>query len=80
MGLFDAMKEKAAELLSGAGDKVSELTGTDLGEAQQNVTDTAQNVGDTATGAAEQYTDTAQDHVNTVTDQAQDVTDPKNYL
>lgn len=80
MGLFDAMKEKAAELLGGATDKVSELTGTDLGDAQQNVTDTAQNLGDTATGAAEQYTDTAQDHVNTVTDQAQDVTDPKNYL
>jgi hypothetical protein len=87
MGLFDAMKEKAAELLSGASDKVSELTGTDVGETHQNVTDGAQNLGETAQGYGDaatenvqQYTEGAQGHVDSVTEQAQNVTDPKNYL
>lgn len=67
MGLFDAFREKAAELLSGATEKVSELTGTDLADAQQNATDTAQNLGDTAQGHADSVQnlgDTAQGHVD----------------
>jgi hypothetical protein len=74
MGLFDAVREKAAELLSGASDKVSELTGADLGEAQQNVTDTTQNLGDTAQG----HVDTA---TGSVTDSVADATqNPAEHL
>jgi hypothetical protein len=81
MGLFDAVREKAAELLSGASDKVSELTGADLGEAQQNVTDSAQNLGDTATTATEDLTGTAQGYADTAQDTAADVTqNPAEYL
>jgi uncharacterized protein YjbJ (UPF0337 family) len=71
MGLFDAVREKAAELLSGAGDKVSELTGTDLADTQQNVTEGAQGYADQAQGAAEGYTDQAQGYA----DQAQGAAD-----
>jgi hypothetical protein len=67
MNLFDMIKGKAAELLTGASDKVSELTGIDLpggdiadqltqsadglANAGQNLADTAGTVSDTATGA-----------------------------
>jgi hypothetical protein len=67
MNLFDMIKGKAAELLTGASDKVSELTGIDLpggdiadqltqsadglADAGQNLADTAGTVSDTATGA-----------------------------
>lgn len=73
MGLFDIVREKAAELLSGAGDKVSELTGTELPGADaadqltqsaENVTDTAQDLGDTATGAAQDFTDSASEAID----------------
>ena len=68
MGLFDAVREKAAELLSGATDKVSELTGTDLADAQQTATDAASE-------SAQNLGDTAQDLTGTATDSAQNVTD-----
>ncbi len=68
MGLFDAIREKAAELVSGATEKVSELTGTDVADAQQNASDAAQDLGDTAQG----YADTATDSVQNVTDAAAD--------
>lgn len=75
MGLFDAVREKAAELLSGATEKVSELTGTDLADAQQNATDTAQNLGDTAQGYADTASGAGQDLAGTAADSAQNVTD-----
>jgi hypothetical protein len=79
MGLFDAVREKAAELLSGATDKVSELTGTDLADAQQNATDaaseSAQNLGDTAQGYTEMASGAGQDLAGTAADSAQNVTD-----
>jgi hypothetical protein len=79
MGLFDAVREKAAELLSGATEKVSELTGTDLADAQQNATDgaseTVQNVGDTAQGYADTASGAGQDLAGTAADSAQNVTD-----
>jgi hypothetical protein len=75
MGLFDAVREKAAELLSGATDKVSELTGADIGEAHQNATDTAQNLGDTATTAAEDLTGSAQGVADTATESIQNPTE-----
>jgi vacuolar-type H+-ATPase subunit H len=75
MGLFDAVREKAAELLSGATEKVSELTGTDLADAQQNATDTAQNVGETAQGHVDTVSGAGQDLAGTATDSVQNVSD-----
>ena len=75
MGLFDSVREKAAELLSGATDKVSELTGTDLADAQQNATDAAQNLGDTAQGYTDMASGAGQDLAGTAADSAQNVTD-----
>lgn len=78
MGLFDIVREKASELLGGAGDKVSELTGTELPgqdavdqltQSADNVTETAQGVGETATGAAQDVTDSATESVNDATEQ-----------
>lgn len=75
MGLFDTFKEKASELLGGAGDKVSELTGTELPgqEAAENAagqaTETAQGFGEQATGAAQDVTDSATEQFNNATDQ-----------
>jgi hypothetical protein len=68
MSLFDMIKGKAAELLTGAGDKVSELTGIDLpgGEIADQLTQSAtglaesgQNLANTATGAGQNLADTA---------------------
>lgn len=75
MGLFDAVREKAAELLSGATDKVSELTGTDLADAQQTATDSAQNLGDTAQNYGDMASGAGQDLAGTAADTAQNVTD-----
>lgn len=66
MGLFDAIRDKAAELLGGAGEKVSELTGTELPNTDA-LAEQAQGVGDTAQG----YADSA---AETVSGAAQDVT------
>jgi hypothetical protein len=75
MGLFDAVREKAAELLSGATEKVSELTGTDLADAQQNATDTTQNLGETAQGHVDTVSGAGQDLAGTATDSVQNVSD-----
>jgi len=75
MGLFDAVREKAAELLSGATDKVSELTGTDLADAQQNATDSVQNLGDTAQNYGDMASGAGEDLAGTAADSAQNVTD-----
>jgi hypothetical protein len=70
MSLFDMIKGKAAELLTGASDKVSELTGIDLpgGEIADQLTQSAtglaesgQNLADTATGAGQNLADTVGD-------------------
>jgi uncharacterized protein YjbJ (UPF0337 family) len=66
MGLFDAIRDKAAELLGGAEEKVSELTGTELPNTDA-LAEQAQGVGETAQG----YVDGAAD---TATGAAQDVT------
>jgi hypothetical protein len=73
MGLFDVFKEKAAELLSGAGDKVSEVTGVELPDAEavtdqvsqsvDGVAESAQGVGDVATDAASGVVDSASEVV-----------------
>jgi hypothetical protein len=90
MSLFDMFKEKASELLGGAGDKVSELTGVDLtgGEAVEQATQSATDLADTATAAGEGLVDSATtageglvDSAGTIGDTATglagDVIDPK---
>ncbi|WP_410643250.1 hypothetical protein [Amycolatopsis sp. lyj-346] len=58
MSLFDMIKDKASELLGGASEKVSDLTGVDLpigettdqvAESAANVTESGQNIADSAT-------------------------------
>lgn len=85
MGLFDIVKEKAAELMSGAADKVSELTGTEVPQSADEVTDTANNLGDTATGLGDTATGMTQDLTDTATNTMDgavdgvlpDITDPR---
>jgi hypothetical protein len=62
MGLFDVIKDKAAELLSGANDKVKDLTGVELPgtEAADQLAQSADDVAETATTAGQDVTDTAQ--------------------
>lgn len=60
MSLFDIIKEKAGELLGGAGEKVTELTGIDLPGAEQ--------AGQAAADAGQDITDTAQNAVTEATD------------
>jgi hypothetical protein len=57
MSLFDMIKDKATELLGGASEKVSDLTGVDLpiGDAAGQVEQTAADV----TGAGQDIADTA---------------------
>jgi hypothetical protein len=61
MGLFDIIKDKATELLSGTSDKVNDLAGAELPGAEaagqlaqsaDNLTDTAQDVTGPASEAA----------------------------
>jgi hypothetical protein len=72
MGLFDTIREKATELLSGATDKAGELAG-DLPGAEA-----LQDLSQTATDAASQATDeaagTVQDLAASTTDAAADPT------
>ena len=60
MSLFDSLKEKAAELLGGAGDKVSELTGVDLSGAADQVTQATGGLAETGQGLAESATTAGQ--------------------
>lgn len=76
MSIFDKFKDKATELLQGAGDKVSEATGIDLSgvtdkvtESTEGLTETAQGLGETAQGvgetAAQDLGETAQGYADT---------------
>jgi hypothetical protein len=85
MSLFDMVKGKAAELLTGASDKVSELTGIDLpgGDIADQLTqsadglaDAGQNLADTATGAGQNLADTAGTVGDTATGAVTDTIDP----
>jgi hypothetical protein len=73
MGLFDAIRDKAAELMGGAQEKVSELTGTELPNTDA-LAEQAQGVTDTAQGYADTATETATGAVENVSGAAQDVT------
>ena len=78
MGLFDAIREKAGELLSGASEKVGDLAG-DLPGAQevqdlsQSATDAAGQAGEQAAGTAQELGATASDVSGSVTDAADTV-------
>lgn len=86
MSLFDTLKEKAAELLGGAGDKVSELTGVDLSageaavdqasQAAGDLAETGQGLADTATETGQGIVDSAGPLGETATGLAGDVIDP----
>lgn len=67
MGLFDIVKDKAAELFSGASEKVSELTGAELPGAD-DLAESADTVTGTATGAAQEVTEAADNAVGDLTD------------
>jgi hypothetical protein len=67
MGLFDSFKEKAAELIQGAKEQVSEVTGIDV---QPDA------VGDQIDQVASDVTETGQNAADTATDAVKDVTDP----
>jgi hypothetical protein len=70
MGLFDAIRDKAAELLGGAQEKVSEFTGTEVPNTDA-LAEQAQGAGDTAQG----YADGAQGYVDGAADTAQGYAD-----
>jgi hypothetical protein len=82
MGLFDIIKDKAAELLSGASDKVNDLTGAELpgAEAADQLAQSADTVADTAATAGQDLTATAQDVTGSASEAANDAitdaTDP----
>jgi uncharacterized protein YunC (DUF1805 family) len=66
VSLFDAIREKASELLSGATEKVGDLAGDVPG---------VQDLSQSATDASEQVAGTAQDLGATATDLSGSVTD-----
>ncbi|MFK4086944.1 hypothetical protein ACI2LF_22735 [Kribbella sp. NPDC020789] len=78
MGIFDSLKDKATELLSGATDKVTEATGIDLSAATDKLAETtgvdlgaaADQATESATGLAEN----AQEQANTFGDQVTETT------
>lgn len=85
MSLFDAFKEKAAELFGGAGDKVGELTGLDVPgtevvdqftQSGDQVTEAVGGFTDGANEAGQNLADSAQDFGATATDAATGITDP----
>ncbi|MGW4134834.1 hypothetical protein [Amycolatopsis japonica] len=75
MSLFDSLKEKAAELLGGAGDKVGELTGVDLSGAADQVTQATGGLAETGQGLSESATTAGQDAVDSATAAGQGVVD-----
>lgn len=65
MGLFDAIREKAGELLSGATEKVEEVTGNIPGEqAIQDVSETATGAVSDATGSVTETAEAAAEEVD----------------
>jgi hypothetical protein len=64
MSLFDMLKDKASELLGGATDKVTEMTGFESpADAVGGVTDAGQGVVDSATGVIGDAAGSITDHL-----------------
>jgi hypothetical protein len=78
MGLFDAIRDKAAELLGGAEEKVSELTGTEVPNTDA-LAEQAQGVGDTAQGYVDGATETATGAAQDVTGALPEVPNPDTF-
>lgn len=92
MSLFDSIRDKAAELLSGATDQVDEVTSNIPGgqavedltgsatdtatQATGDLTGTAENLGAAATGSVHDVTDTVSGSVAETTETAGDAIDP----
>jgi hypothetical protein len=69
MSLFDMLKEKASELLGGATDKVTEMTGFESpADAVGGVTEAGQGVVDSATGVIGDTTGAVTDAAGSITD------------
>ena len=77
MSLFDAIREKAGELLSGATEKIGDVAGDLPGvqDLSQSATDVAGQAGDVAGRTGEHVTGAAQDLGATATDTATDTAD-----
>jgi hypothetical protein len=77
MGLFDAIREKAGELLSGATDKIEEVTGNIPGDqAVDGLSETASGVVSDATGSVADATDTVTGSVTETTEAVGEQIDP----
>ncbi|HEV7974459.1 hypothetical protein [Amycolatopsis sp.] len=69
MSLFDMLKEKASELLGGATDKVTEMTGFESpADAVGGVTEAGQGVVDSATGVIGDASGAVTDVTGSITD------------
>jgi uncharacterized protein YjbJ (UPF0337 family) len=87
MGLFDTIREKAAELLSGVTDKVGDLPGAEIleglsgsasdavGQATDGAEGAVQDLGASATEAATDATGAVSDATDSVTGSVTDATD-----
>jgi hypothetical protein len=80
MGLFNTIREKAAELLSGATDRASELAGDlpgaeTLQDLSQSATDAASQATDEAAGAVQDLGANATEATADATDSVADATD-----
>jgi uncharacterized protein YjbJ (UPF0337 family) len=73
MGLFDTIREKAAELLSGVTEKAGDLAG-DLPGAEM-LEDLSQSASDAASGATDEAAGTVQDLGASATEAGADATD-----
>jgi uncharacterized protein YjbJ (UPF0337 family) len=73
MSLFDSIREKATEMLSGATEKVGEFTGDIPGG--QAVEDLSATASDTVSGAVTDATGTVTDATGAVTDAAGNMSD-----
>jgi len=77
MGLFDSIREKATELLSGATDKIEEVTGNIPGEqAVEGLSETATGAVSDATGSVTDAADTATGAVTETTEAVGEQIDP----
>jgi hypothetical protein len=78
MGLFDAIRDKAAELLGGAEEKVSELTNTELPNTDA-LTEQAQGLGDVAQGYVDGAAETATGAAENVSGALPEVPNPESF-
>ncbi|WP_206795462.1 hypothetical protein [Amycolatopsis sp. MtRt-6] len=78
MSLFDMIKDKAAELLGGASEKVSEVVGVDvpIGEAAGQVAQSATEVAESGQGVVDAVSAQGADALDAAAGAAGDAIDP----